>query len=87
MAWLFENISSESIPSTEYMIKNCIYSNQCSCIKRQDPLRVKLEEHWNIVSRGEIEKSGMADNKWKEKENHLPLWDEVKIIDREEYWS
>ena len=28
----------------------------------------------------------MADHIWKEKRNHLPLWDEVKIIDREEHW-
>ena len=28
----------------------------------------------------------MADYIWKEKGNHLPLWDEVKIIDREELW-
>ena len=29
----------------------------------------------------------MADHIWKEKGNHLPLWDEVKIIDREELWG
>ena len=28
----------------------------------------------------------MADHVWKEKENQLSLWDEVKIIDREEHW-
>ena len=38
------------------------------------------------VVRVEIEKSGMADHIWKEKGNHLPLWDEVKIIDREEHY-
>ena len=27
----------------------------------------------------------MADHIWKEKGNHLHLWDEVKIIDREEH--
>ncbi len=31
----------------------------------------------------EIEK---ADHIWKEKENHLPLWDKVEIIDRAEHW-
>ena len=30
--------------------------------------------------------SGMADHVWKEKRNHQPLWDKVKIIDREEHW-
>ena len=28
----------------------------------------------------------MADHIWKEKENHLPLWDKVKIIERDEHW-
>ena len=28
----------------------------------------------------------MVDHIWKEKENHLPLWDEVRLIDREENW-
>ena len=28
----------------------------------------------------------MADHIWKEKGNHLPMWDEVKIIDRKEHW-
>ena len=28
----------------------------------------------------------MADHIWKEKGNHLPLWDKVKIIDRDELW-
>ena len=32
------------------------------------------------------ENSGMADHIWKEKGNHLPLWDKVEIIDRAEYW-
>ena len=31
-------------------------------------------------------KSGMADHIWKEKGNHLPLWDKVELIDRAEYW-
>ena len=29
----------------------------------------------------------MADHIWKEKGNHLHLWDEVEIIDRDEHWS
>ena len=50
------------------------------------PLKVWLEEHWKAVVWGEIEKSAKADNVYiyiyrKEK---LFLWDEVKIIDREE---
>ena len=38
------------------------------------------------VVRSEIEKSGMADHIWKEKGNHLPLWDKVEIIDWAEHW-
>ena len=29
----------------------------------------------------------MADHIRKEKRHHLPRWDEVKIIDREEHWK
>ena len=39
-----------------------------------------LEKHQKAVILSEIEKSGMADHIWKEKGNHLPLWDKVKII-------
>ena len=46
----------------------------------------RLEKHWKAVVWGGIEKSDMVDHTWKEKRNHLPLWDEVKIIDWEEHW-
>ena len=49
------------------------------------PIKVRLEEHQKAVVRSEIKKLGMADHIWKEKGNHLPLWNKVKIIDREEY--
>ena len=52
--------------------------------KKCRPLKVRLQEHQKAV-RGEIEKSGMADHIWKEKRNHLSLWDKVKIIDMEGY--
>ena len=48
--------------------------------------KVRLKVHRKAVVRGEIEKSGMADHIWKEKGNHLPLWDEVKIFDSAEHW-
>ena len=35
------------------------------------PQKVRLEEHWKAVVRGEIEKLGMADHIWKEKGNYL----------------
>ena len=73
------------------MIKNCVYSIPCSCGKIYNgdtslPLKVRLQEHWKAVVRGEIEKSGMADHIWKENGNHLALWDKVEIIDRAEHW-
>ena len=73
------------------MVKNCVYSIPCSSGKVYKdetcrPLKVRLERHRKAVVRGEIEKSGMANYTWKEKRNHLPLRDEVKIIDREEPW-
>ena len=71
--------------------KNCVYSIPYSCSKIYKgetgrPLKVRLEEHRKAVVQGEIEKSGMVDHIWKEKGNHLPLWDKVEIIDRAEHW-
>ena len=73
------------------MIKNCVYFIPRSCGKVNkgetgQPLKVRLEEHRKAVIRGEIENSGMADLIWKEKGNHLPLWDEVEVIDSAENW-
>ena len=79
-------------PLTEFnMIKNCVYSIPCSYGKIYKgetgrPLKVRLEEHRKVVVRGEIKKSGMADHIWKEKGNHLLLWDKTEIIDRAEHW-
>ena len=50
-------------------------------------LKVRQQEHQKTVVQGEIEKSGMADHIWKERGNHLPLWNKVKIINREEHWK
>ena len=79
-------------PKEYYMIKNCVYSILCSCSKVSKGktccfLKVRLQEHRKTVVRVEIEKSGMADHIWKEKGNHLLLWDKVKIINREEHWK
>ena len=79
-------------PPKEFnMTKNCVYSIPCSCGKECKgetgrSLKVRLEEHRKVVVRGEIEKSVMADHIWKEKGNHLLLWDKVEIIDRAEHW-
>ena len=68
----------------------CVYSISCSCGKIYKGetgrlLKVRLEEHRKAILRGEIETSGIADHIWKEKGNHLPLWDKVEIIDRAEH--
>ena len=68
-----------------------LYSIPCSCGKIYNgetgrPLKVRLEEHQKAVVRGKIERSGVAYHIWKEKGNHLPLWNKVEIIDRAELW-
>ena len=50
------------------------------------PRKVRLEEYGKTLLRSEIEKSSMADHICKENGNHQSLWDEAKIIDREEHW-
>ena len=60
------------------MTKNCVHSIPCSCCKiykgeTDRPLKVRLEEHRKAVVQGEIERLGMADHIWKEKEKHQPL--------------
>ena len=57
---------------------NCVYSTPFKCGKiykgeTGHPQKVSLEEHRKAVVRGDIENSGMADHKWKEKGNHIPL--------------
>ena len=76
-------------PPIEFKItKKCVYSIPCSCGKVYKsetchPLKIRLE-HRKTVVRDEIEKLDMADHIWKEKGNHLPLWDAVKVIERDE---
>ena len=48
------------------------------------PPKTKARGTSKTVYQGETNKSGMADNIWKEKRNSV--FDEVKIIDREELW-
>ena len=65
-----------------------MYSIPCSCAivykgETCDQLKLRLEQHQKAVAWDEIEKSGMADHIWKEIGNHLPLCDEVRIIDWE----
>ena len=89
---LCKHLLRVKLPTEYNMTKNCVYFIPCSCDKVYKggtccPLKVRQQEHQKVVVRGEIEKSGMVDHIWKEKENHLSLWDKVEIIDREEHWK
>ena len=84
-------VSSESSHQQNSTWPRIMSTPPCSCGKvykseTYQPWKERLEEHRKAVVRSEIEKSCMADHIWKEKRNHLPLWDEVKIIYRQEHW-
>ena len=88
---LSEDISSGSSHQRISTWSRTVYSIPCSCgeiykSKIGRPLKVRQEEHWKAVVRGEIEKLGMADVICTEKENHLPFCNEVELIDRAEHW-
>ena len=88
---LWRYLFQVKLPTEFNITKNWVYSTPCICGKIYKgetgrPLKVRLEEHRKAVVRGEIEKLGMANHIWKEKGNHLSLWDKVEIIDRAEYW-
>ena len=74
-------------PPTEFnIINNCMYFIHYSGGRTYKgkicrPLKIMLQEHQKAVIWGKIEKSGMAEHIWKEKGDHLPLWDKVKIFD------
>ena len=44
------------------------------------------KKHRKSEERVEIEKSGIADHIWKEKGNHLLLWEEVKAYMGDLHW-
>ena len=82
--WIFAtykpNVSINSWDTTHYYYIRFFYlSSYCFFFS--------FEKQWKAVYQDEVEKSCMADHVWKEKAKHLPLWDEFKIIDMEEYWS
>ena len=70
--------------------KNCIYSIPCECGKvyigeTKRPLNTRLEEHKKNCRLGETTKSGVANHVWDEQ--HTILWNETKIIGKEEHWQ
>ena len=69
------------------MTNNCVYFTPCCCDKEYKgktphSLKLRLQEYQKAVCQGEIAMSGMTKHKWKEKRNNLPLWDEVKIREK-----
>ena len=74
------------------MTKDCVYAIPCSCGRKYKGetghlRKVRLQEHQKAVTRGEVEKSGIADHIWREKGDHCPPWDHVEIIDKEHHWK
>ena len=72
------------------MTKDCVYAIPCSCGRKYKGetgclLKVRLQEHQKAVTRGEVEKSGVADHIWREKGDQCLLWDQVEIIDKEHH--
>ena len=48
---------------------------------------MRLQEHQKALTRGEVEKSGVADHIWREKGDNSPLCSQVEIIDNEHHWK
>ena len=46
-----------------------------------------MDKHKKAIINGELKISGMAFHIWNEKGEHFPIWDKVKIIDRESSWK
>ena len=44
---------------------------------------VRIDDHKRAVSKGDTDKSRIADHIWKSEGDHMAMWEEVKIIDRE----
>lgn len=73
------------------MTKNYVYSIPYSFGREYNgvtsrTLNGKLEEHRKEIVRGEIMKLGIVHRIWREKSNHRSLWNEVKILNREEHY-
>lgn len=69
----------------ENKVKNCGYSIPDSCGKKYKN-EYKLKEHRKAVVRGETIKLSMTDCVWWESGSHQPLWNGMKILNKEEHW-
>ena len=64
----------------------CVYNILCTCCmtymgEMKRPLTVRNEEHKKAVIKGETHKSKLAEHIWSTNGDHIPLWNEVKIIE------
>lgn len=70
----FAETSSLRTPVDEIMTKNLVYAIPC-CKKykgkNRPPLKVKMQEHFEAVRRGEIEKSGVER---RPQQGHISHW-------------
>ena len=48
---------------------------------------VRIGEHQKAVAKGETEKSKLADHIWSSEGDHMALWEDVRIIDKERGWK
>jgi predicted GIY-YIG superfamily endonuclease/uncharacterized protein (UPF0335 family) len=76
-------------PSTLKDTKNCIYEIPCVCGssyvgESKRPMQTRITEHQKHTTRGETEKSGVADHAWTN--NHNPKWTEARILHKEPHW-
>lgn len=74
------------------MIKNCVYSIPYSLGKEYNgetsrTLNGKMEEYRKAIVRGEIMKLSIVHRVWREKSNHQSIWNEGKILNREEHYG
>ena len=45
------------------------------------PSKVRIEEYKKAVTKGETHKSKLAEHIWNTNGDHIPLWNDIKVID------
>ena len=50
-------------------------------------LTVRIEEHKKAVTKGEAHKSKLAEHIWTANGDHIPLWNDIKIMDKARHWE
>ena len=72
--------------------KHSVYEVTCKCGitytgETGRPLWVRIDEHHKAVSKGDIDKSKIAHHIWNSEGDHMAMWDDIKIIDKERGWK